>query len=132
MVYSNGKCYKKKGNEYRLCENQKKGKYCQKRSDISFCQQIIPCMKENFFKEEKEKNSKECKSNTQGGWFGKNQSQYEKCYFDHQHDHFINTDTGEVKEFCDPRIQQIKSTIEDLFEGAGNWATLAFAEKKLR
>ena len=47
--------------------------------------------------------------------FGKNQSQYEKCYFDHQHDHFINTDTGEVKEFCDPRIQLIKQNIEEIF-----------------
>jgi Fur family ferric uptake transcriptional regulator len=25
------------------------------------------------------------------------------------------TDTGEVIEFCDPRIQQIKQTIEDIF-----------------
>jgi Fur family ferric uptake transcriptional regulator len=25
------------------------------------------------------------------------------------------TDTGEVVEFCDPRIQQIKATIEDIF-----------------
>ena len=48
--------------------------------------------------------------------FGKNQSQYEKSYFDHQHDHFIYTDTGEVKEFCDPRIQQIKKTIEEVFD----------------
>ena len=31
-------------------------------------------------------------------------------------DHFINTETGEVKEFCDPRIQQIKKTIEEVFE----------------
>ena len=23
--------------------------------------------------------------------FGKHQASYEKCYFDHQHDHFINT-----------------------------------------
>lgn len=48
--------------------------------------------------------------------FGKNQAQYEKCYFDHQHDHFIDTDSGEVKEFCDPRIEQIKKTIEEIFE----------------
>ena len=48
--------------------------------------------------------------------FGKNQSQYEKSYFDHQHDHFIYTDTGEVKEFCDPRIQSIKETIEEVFD----------------
>jgi len=40
--------------------------------------------------------------------FGKNQAQYEKSYFDHQHDHVILTDTGEVIEFCDPRIQAIK------------------------
>ena len=40
--------------------------------------------------------------------FGSNQAQYEKSYFDHQHDHIILTDSGEVKEFCDPRIQMIK------------------------
>ena len=48
--------------------------------------------------------------------FGKNQAQYEKSYFDHQHDHIIFTDSGEVKEFCDPRIQQIKKTIEEVFD----------------
>ena len=48
--------------------------------------------------------------------FGKNQAQYEKSYFDHQHDHIILTDSGEVKEFCDPRIQNIKKTIEDIFD----------------
>lgn len=48
--------------------------------------------------------------------FGSNQAQYEKSYFDHQHDHVILTDTGEVKEFCDPRIQSIKKNIEEIFE----------------
>lgn len=47
--------------------------------------------------------------------FGQNQAHYEKSYFDKQHDHIILTDTGEVIEFCDPRIQQIKQTMEDLF-----------------
>ena len=47
--------------------------------------------------------------------FGSNQAQYEKSYFDHQHDHIILTDTGEVKEFCDPRIQTIKKSIEEIF-----------------
>ena len=47
--------------------------------------------------------------------FGSNQSQYEKSYFDHQHDHIILTDSGEVKEFCDPRIQTIKQNIEEIF-----------------
>ena len=45
--------------------------------------------------------------------FGQNQAQYEKSYFDKQHDHVILTDTGEVIEFCDPRIQSIKQTIEE-------------------
>ena len=31
--------------------------------------------------------------------FSSNQAQYEKSYFDHQHDHIILTDTGEVIEF---------------------------------
>jgi Fur family ferric uptake transcriptional regulator len=48
--------------------------------------------------------------------FGKNQAQYEKSYFDKQHDHVILTDTGEVIEFCDPRIESIKKTIEEVFE----------------
>lgn len=47
--------------------------------------------------------------------FGQNQSLYEKSYFNRQHDHIILTDTGEVLEFCDPRIQQIKDTIEEIF-----------------
>ena len=47
--------------------------------------------------------------------FGKNQAHYEKSFFDKQHDHVILTDTGEVIEFCDPRIENIKKTIEDVF-----------------
>lgn len=47
--------------------------------------------------------------------FGQNQAHYEKSYFDRQHDHVILTDTGEVIEFCDPRIQSIKKTIEEVF-----------------
>lgn len=47
--------------------------------------------------------------------FGQNQAHYEKSYFDKQHDHIILTNTGEVIEFCDPRIQQIKQTMEEMF-----------------
>ncbi|MEY4833916.1 MAG: Ferric iron uptake transcription regulator, Fur [Bacteroidota bacterium] len=47
--------------------------------------------------------------------FGQNQAHYEKSYFDKQHDHIILTDTGDVIEFCDPRIQQIKQTMEEMF-----------------
>ena len=47
--------------------------------------------------------------------FGNTQAQYEKSYFDKQHDHVILS-TGEVIEFCDPRIQAIKKTIEEVFD----------------
>ena len=48
--------------------------------------------------------------------FGKSQAHYEKSYFDKNHDHVILTDTGEVIEFCDPRIHSIKKTIEEVFD----------------
>jgi Fur family ferric uptake transcriptional regulator len=48
--------------------------------------------------------------------FGKNLAQFEKSHEFKQHDHVICTDTGEVLEFCDPRIEMIKSTIEDIFD----------------
>jgi Fur family ferric uptake transcriptional regulator len=47
--------------------------------------------------------------------FGKNLAQFEKSHGSKQHDHMICTDTGEVIEFCDPRIQAIKQTVEELF-----------------
>jgi Fur family ferric uptake transcriptional regulator len=47
--------------------------------------------------------------------FGKNQAHFEKSYFDKQHDHLILSN-GEVIEFCDPRIQNIKKTIEEVFD----------------
>ena len=47
--------------------------------------------------------------------FGQNQAHYEKSFFNKQHDHFI-LNTGEVIEFCDPRIQNIKKSIEDFFD----------------
>jgi Fur family ferric uptake transcriptional regulator len=48
--------------------------------------------------------------------FGQNLAHYEKSYHSHQHDHLVLTNTGEVIEFCDPRVQQIKNTIEELFD----------------
>lgn len=48
--------------------------------------------------------------------FGKNLAQFEKSHESKQHDHIICTDTGEVLEFCDPRIENIKKTIEELFD----------------
>lgn len=48
--------------------------------------------------------------------FGKNLAQYEKSFGFKQHDHLICTDCGKVLEFCDPRIQQIKSMMGELLE----------------
>lgn len=45
--------------------------------------------------------------------FGKNQAQFEKSFGSKQHDHLICTVCGSVEEFCDPRIQNIKSTVGD-------------------
>ena len=47
--------------------------------------------------------------------FGKNMAQFEKSYGYKQHDHIICVDCGKVVEFCDPRIQTIKQTIEEIF-----------------
>ena len=46
--------------------------------------------------------------------FGKNLAQYEKAYGFKQHDHLICLDCGEVLEFCDPRIQQIKTMMGEI------------------
>lgn len=48
--------------------------------------------------------------------FGKNLAQYEKSYGFKQHDHILMTDSGKVIEFCDPRIQNIKNTLEQMFD----------------
>ncbi|MDP4685893.1 MAG: transcriptional repressor [Salibacteraceae bacterium] len=45
--------------------------------------------------------------------FGKNMAQFERSFANRQHDHIIFTDTGEVKEFCDPRLQLIKKSLEE-------------------
>ena len=59
-----------------------------------------------------------------------NQASYEKCYFNKQHDHLILTDSGEVIEFCDPRIDTIKKTIEEVFNVNIDSHSLYFYGKK--
>ena len=44
--------------------------------------------------------------------FGQKISQYEKSHGYKQHDHIICTNCNNVIEFCDPRVQQIRSTLE--------------------
>jgi Fur family ferric uptake transcriptional regulator len=46
--------------------------------------------------------------------FGKNIAQFEKAYQCMQHDHLIDMDTGNVIEFCDPRIEEIIKTACEL------------------
>ena len=48
--------------------------------------------------------------------FGKNLAQYEKSYGYKQHDHLICTECHKVVEFCDPRIQNIQNTVEELMQ----------------
>jgi len=62
--------------------------------------------------------------------FGKNISLFEKAHESRQHDHIILEDTQEVIEFCDPRIQNIKSTLEDLFDLEIDTHTLYFFGKR--
>jgi Fur family ferric uptake transcriptional regulator len=44
--------------------------------------------------------------------FGNNCAQFEKSFRFKQHDHFISLDSGEVFEFFDPRVGQIKENVE--------------------
>ncbi|OYU96818.1 MAG: transcriptional repressor [Bacteroidetes bacterium B1(2017)] len=48
--------------------------------------------------------------------FGRNISRYERAYGFRQHDHLICNSCNEVLEFCDPRIQQIKTTMGELMQ----------------
>jgi len=48
--------------------------------------------------------------------FGQKISQYEKSHGYKQHDHIICTKCNKVIEFCDPRVQQIRSTLESQLE----------------
>ncbi len=47
--------------------------------------------------------------------FGKNQSIYERAYAFRQHDHIICNRCGKVMEFCDPRLQEIKTMLEEIY-----------------
>ena len=47
--------------------------------------------------------------------FGTNYAQFEKSAMLKQHDHFIFNDSGEVIEFYDSRIEQIRQDVEKRF-----------------
>jgi Fur family transcriptional regulator, ferric uptake regulator len=46
--------------------------------------------------------------------FGNNVALYERSYGYRQHDHLICTRCNKVHEFCDPRLQQIRSMMGEL------------------
>lgn len=48
--------------------------------------------------------------------FGENHAQYEKAYGSRQHDHLICINCGKVIEFCEPRLQQIKESMSEIFD----------------
>lgn len=48
--------------------------------------------------------------------FGRNLALFEKSYGFRQHDHLICNVCNNILEFCDPRIQQIKSTMGELLK----------------
>ena len=61
--------------------------------------------------------------------FKDNIAKYEKSFGFRQHDHII-LDNEEIIEFCDPRIQSIKNTLEDMFDvKIKNHSLYFFAEK---
>ena len=58
--------------------------------------------------------------------FGNNCAQFEKSFKFKQHDHFICLDDGSVLEFCDPRLEEIKNSVEKLLGATINSHSLTF------
>jgi len=47
--------------------------------------------------------------------FEKNLTQFERSFKYKQHDHMVCDKCGKIIEFCDPRIQEIQDSLEQLF-----------------
>jgi len=58
--------------------------------------------------------------------FGTNYAQFEKSNLFKQHDHFIFSDSGEVIEFYDSRVEEIREHVEKLFNVEINSYSLTF------
>ena len=58
--------------------------------------------------------------------FGRNIAQFEKAHNCKLHDHLICQKCGNVFEFCDPRIQDIQDTAENLTGFKVNYHSLYF------
>lgn len=65
--------------------------------------------------------------------FGHNCAQYERSYKFRQHDHFVDLDSGEVLEYCDPRLLEIQKTIEEeLGVEISHHSLVFYGHKKVR
>ncbi|MFZ4400533.1 MAG: Fur family transcriptional regulator [Bacteroidales bacterium] len=62
--------------------------------------------------------------------FNENSAIYEKSFHFKQHDHVLIIDSNEIIEFCDPRIEEIKRSIEELFNVNVIEHSLVFYAKK--
>jgi len=58
--------------------------------------------------------------------FGNNCAQFERSFKFKQHDHFVNIRDGLVLEFCDPRIQEIQKSVEELLKVEVAYHSLTF------
>ena len=65
--------------------------------------------------------------------FGKNMARFERSYGFRQHDHMICNVCSNILEFCDPRIQMIKKTIEEIFDiDVHNHSLYFYGTKKVK
>jgi Fur family ferric uptake transcriptional regulator len=62
--------------------------------------------------------------------FNENSAVYEKSFNFKQHDHILIADDNEILEFCDPRIEEIKKSIEKMFNVDIIEHSLVFYAKK--
>jgi Fur family ferric uptake transcriptional regulator len=58
--------------------------------------------------------------------FGNNCAQFERSFKFRQHDHFVNIEDGRVLEFCDPRLQEIQKSVEELLGVSVAYHSLTF------
>lgn len=61
--------------------------------------------------------------------FGNNCAQFERSFKYKQHDHFVSIEDGTIMEFCDPRIQEIKKSIEEMLGVEVAYHSLTFYGK---
>ncbi len=61
--------------------------------------------------------------------FGNNCAQFERSFKFKQHDHFVCLKDGKVLEFCDPRLQEIQKSVEDLLGVKVAYHSLTFYGK---